>query len=119
MVFAKMLYDSGKIEQINYKIYLNWFHTFSEDFLVSKIIYVKTEPERCHDRITLRAREGEDNIPLDYLKQCGSYHDEMLDTTKKSCVCNQQIILDGNINIYENKNQVSEWIDQIDNFIHG
>ena len=25
MVFAKMLYDSGKIEHINYQIYLNWF----------------------------------------------------------------------------------------------
>lgn len=117
MVFAKMLYDSGKIEQINYKIYLNWFHTFSEDFLVSKIIYVKTEPERCHDRITLRAREGEDNIPLDYLKNCSTYHDEMLDNSKESCVCHEQLVLDGNVNIYENKNQVSEWIDQIDKFI--
>jgi deoxyguanosine kinase len=29
MVFAKMLYDSKKIEYINYQIYLNWFDTFS------------------------------------------------------------------------------------------
>jgi deoxycitidine kinase/deoxyguanosine kinase len=33
MVFAKMLYDTGKIEDINYQIYLNWFNTFVDDRL--------------------------------------------------------------------------------------
>ena len=30
-VFAKMLYDDDKIEEVNYKIYLNWFDEFSKD----------------------------------------------------------------------------------------
>ena len=44
-VFAKMLYDTGKIETVNYQIYLSWFDTFTEEFTLDKIIYVKTNPE--------------------------------------------------------------------------
>jgi len=50
-VFAKMLYDNGKIEYVNYQIYLKWFDTFSKDFPIEKVIYVKTSPEICHTRI--------------------------------------------------------------------
>lgn len=119
MVFAKMLYDTGKIEYINYQIYLNWFDTFSTDFPVNKIIYVKTSPERCHSRIFKRSRDGEDKIPLDYLDMCNMYHDEMLNKTNESCVCNNQLILDGNIDIYKNKEQLKNWINQINDFIYN
>jgi deoxyadenosine/deoxycytidine kinase len=63
-VFAKMLYDSGNIEFINYQIYLTWFDTFVKDFPVNFIIYVKADPETCHQRILERSRKGEDNIQL-------------------------------------------------------
>ena len=64
LVFAKMLFDSGNIELVNYKIYLSWFDTFAEEFPVSKVIYVNTDPEICHQRIEKRSRTGESNIPL-------------------------------------------------------
>jgi deoxyadenosine/deoxycytidine kinase len=117
MVFAKMLYDSGKIEHINYQIYLNWFDTFSEEFPVHKIVYVKTLPENCHSRIMKRARDGEANIPLDYLNSCNEYHNHMLDTSTNHCVCHHQLVLDGNIDIYENEKQLNEWINDIHQFI--
>ena len=117
MVFAKMLYDSGKIEHINYQIYLNWFDTFSEEFPVHKVVYVKTSPEECHSRIIERARNGEENIPLDYLTSCNEYHNNMLDQTSIECVCHEQLILDGNIDIYENEKQLEEWIHEINEFI--
>lgn len=119
MVFAKMLYDTGKIESINYQIYLNWFNTFADDFPVNKIIYVKTEPEICHQRITERHRDGEDNIPIDYLKSCSKYHDNMLDKNLSECVCNDQIVLNGNNNIYENESILNEWINSIQKFIYN
>jgi len=117
MVFAKMLYDTGKIEYVNYQIYLNWFDTFSDEFPVHKIVYVKTSPENCHRRIMRRSREGEDNIPISYLKSCSLYHDNMLDKNLMDCVCEDQLVLDGNINIYENKEQINNWIEQIKIFI--
>ena len=117
MVFAKMLYDSGKIEDVNYQIYLNWFDTFSGEFPVHKVIYVKAAPEKCYARIAKRSREGEENIPLEYLTACSLYHDNMLDKSTDSCVCDEQLILDGNIDIYENKTQVNEWIQEIEQYI--
>ena len=117
MVFAKMLYDTGKIEDVNYQIYLNWFDTFSGEFPVHKVIYVKATPEKCYERITKRSREGEENIPLEYLTACSLYHDNMLDKSINNCVCNEQLILDGNIDIYENKTQVDEWIQEIEQYI--
>ena len=117
MVFAKMLYDSGKIEDVNYQIYLNWFDTFSGEFPVHKVIYVKAVPDKCYERIVKRSREGEENIPLEYLTACSLYHDNMLDKSASNCVCNEQLILDGNIDIYENKTQVDEWIQEIEKYI--
>ena len=117
MVFAKMLYDSKKIELINYQIYLNWFDTFSEEFPVNKVVYVKTDPEICHSRIVKRSREGESNIPIEYLQNCNNYHNNMLDINLDDCVCSDQLILDGNIDIYENKTQIDKWINDIEGFI--
>ena len=117
MVFAKMLYDSGKIEYINYQIYLSWFDTFSEEFPVHKIVYVKTCPEKCYSRVHKRSRDGEENIPLDYLINCSKYHNDMLDMSSSECVCNNQLVLDGNIDIYENKKQLENWSSDIDKFI--
>jgi deoxyguanosine kinase len=117
MVFAKMLYDTSKIEFVNYQIYLNWFDTFSDEFPVHKIVYIKACPEKCCQRIATRSREGEEHIPIEYLKSCSLYHDNMLDKTSNQCVCENQLILDGNIDIYENKEQVNKWIEEISNFI--
>jgi deoxyadenosine/deoxycytidine kinase len=119
MVFAKMLFDTGKIEYVNYQIYLNWFDTFSEEFPVHKVVYVKTTPEKCHERILKRSREGEDNIPLSYLKSCSFYHDNMLDKNLTTCVCETQLVLDGNINIYENTHQLDRWIEEITKFMYN
>ena len=117
MVFAKMLYDSQKIEHINYQIYLNWFDTFSSDFPVHKIIYVKSDASVCLNRIIKRSRQGEEHIPFEYLDNCNKYHNNMLDKSLEHCVCHNQLVLDGNIDIYENDGQVDEWVQSIHAFI--
>jgi deoxyadenosine/deoxycytidine kinase len=117
MVFAKMLYESNNIELINYKIYLKWFDTFADEFPVNKVIYVKASPETCHNRIVKRSRTGESNIPLDYLTNCDKYHNEMLDRNCSTCVCDNQLVIDGNVDIYENKSKLLEWINNVKTFI--
>jgi len=112
MVFAKMLYDNKKIEHINYIIYLNWFDTFINNFPVNKIIYVKTEPEICHLRIVKRSREGENNIPIEYLKQCHEYHEKMMEYLNA-----EKLELDGNINIFDFPEKMNEWTNKIEKFI--
>jgi len=117
LVFAKMLYDDKKIEPINYKIYLSWFDTFSNEFPVHKVVYVKASPEKCQERINKRSRDGEGSIPLEYLQNCSMYHDNMLDTQSEECVCHDQLVLNGNIDIYKDTTQLENWIKDIDTFI--
>jgi deoxycitidine kinase/deoxyguanosine kinase len=119
MVFAKMLYDTEKIEYINYQIYLNWFDTFIEEFPVHKIIYVRARPETCHQRIEERNRNGENNIPIEYLKSCNEYHENMLDKNSPDCICECHLILDGENNIYKNTDILSNWIYMIEKFIYN
>jgi len=119
MVFAKMLYDTGKIEHVNYQIYLNWFNTFADEFPINKIVYVRTDPETCYERIATRQRDGESNIPIEYLQSCSKYHDNMLDKDSLDCVCNEQLILNGNHNIYKNEHILEDLIKSIEKFIYN
>lgn len=108
-VFAKMLFDQGKIEDVNYQIYLKWFDEFAKEYQIYKNVYVKTDPEICHQRISKRSRQGEEVIPLEYLKECDKYHEEFLkDETNR-------ILLDGNVDIFENPDTLNNWIQQIEN----
>ena len=76
-VFAKMLFDNGDMSKIEYDIYNKWFACFLDNVSIDGIIYIKTKPETCMERIKKRNREGE-TIPLDYLTKCHQYHEEWL-----------------------------------------
>jgi len=111
-VFAKMLYDNKKIEEIEYQIYLKWFDEFSDIIQNSKMIYMKTNPEICYERIAKRNRTGESNISIDYLNSCHHYHEEMI---KK---INYDILeIDSNIDTDINKDIINKWYEKIKKFI--
>ena len=113
-VFAKMLYDDDKMEEVEYKIYLQWFDSFAKDFPIEKIVYIKTDPEVCLERIAKRRREGEAIIPLEYLKNCHLYHEKMIEC--ESLPINNIESIDGNENIFETIVQ-QKWLDKLDRFI--
>jgi deoxyadenosine/deoxycytidine kinase len=77
-IFAQMLYDDGKIEEINYKIYCHFYDQFSQEFKADGVIYMNADSKICQNRIARRAREGESSISLDYLIKCKFYHDNWL-----------------------------------------
>jgi len=113
-VFAKMLYDQGKIENVCYEIYLTWFDEFAKDFPINYSVYVNTDPTKCYYRIHKRARDGEEVIPLDYLNDCHKYHEEFLN---ESNIIKHKLILDGNVDIYKNETIIDKWLERIDLFI--
>jgi deoxyadenosine/deoxycytidine kinase len=90
-VFAKMLYDDDKIDIINYTIYNKWFEEFIVDIPLNGIIYVRTDPVTCQERINIRKREGE-MIPHSYSQKCHDYHECWINNSEVSI-----IKLDGNI----------------------
>jgi deoxyadenosine/deoxycytidine kinase len=88
-VFAKMLYHSKKINFIEYSIYLKWFDELSNIDL-DAIIYVHTKPETCFSRIKQRNRQGENEIALSYLENCGIYHETWINNFNVS-----KLVIDG------------------------
>ena len=98
-VFAKMLYDSDNMNEIEYKIYNNWFSSFLDLAPVSKMIYLKTDPKISFERISIRNREGENNIPFEYIKNCHTYHNNMyekINFEKKIIDCTNDFNKDSN-----------------------
>ena len=116
-VFAKMLYDQRKIEDVCYEIYLNWFEEFINDFPINYSVYIKTDPANCYIRMNKRARDGEEVIPLSYLNECHNYHECFLDEHNK--ITSNKLIIDGNVDIYENKKILEEWLERINLFINN
>ena len=108
-VFAKMLFDDKKIEEIEYKIYLRWVNEFICEFPPVKYIYVRAEPVISYLRILQRRRKGE-AIPAEYLENCHKYHDDWLLNTTSPL-----LTLDANRDISEN---LVSWLDAIDKFMH-
>ena len=107
-IFAKMLFDDNKIEEINYNIYKMWFNEFIRDLPFKGIIYVKTDPELCNERIKTRNRSGE-NIPIEYLRKCHDYHESWIDKLKDD---KKVKIINGNMDIdYSLRDNVSDIIE--------
>jgi deoxyguanosine kinase len=110
-VFAKLLYDDEKMEDVCYKIYQNLFEEFLEkDRDINKIIYVKTNPDICHNRVNKRKREGESLIEIEYLKKCDLYHEKWLNNKDKD---KEVLILDGNNEFENDENIVDDWVKKI------
>ena len=111
-VFAKMLYDSGNLEDIEYQIYLQWFDHFSNIMKIQKIIYLKTDPNTCHCRINKRNRDGESNISIDYLKNCHLYHEVMISNFKDN-----SIVINSDVDTDIDSSIINTWIKTIQEFI--
>ena len=113
-IFAKMLFDDGKINLIEYKIYMKWFIEYTQDLPPINIIYLKTDPSIVYSRVIKRSRVGE-VIPLDYLVKCHEYHEKWLNSSETPIAYKLQI--DGN-EIHDSVNDtISIWADQVENYI--
>ena len=112
MVFAKMLYDDKKIEEIEYMIYKKWFDEFLDDLPEIRLVYVKTDPKIASRRVEKRAREGE-TIPLSYLENCHKYHEDWLTNHDPSHL----LVLDADVDTTEFPSVATSWVSDIEKFI--
>jgi len=98
-IFTKMLRNEGKIDTIHYKIYCENADTCRRlcphPITTDAVIYLRTRPEVCVERVQKRGREGEERITLDYLKNCHEYHENWLGKMPAE----QCLVLDANENI--------------------
>ena len=110
-VFAKMLYKSGYISDMEYELYKSWYNYFSKP--IDGIIYVNTSIENSLERIKKRGRLGESNITEDYIIDLYKYHNEWLENEENV------LRLDGNIDIESDELYHQELILKVTNFIEN
>jgi len=110
-VFAKMLYDDGKIEEIEYNIYMKWFDEFIGDLPNISHIYIQADPNVSAGRVVKRGRQGE-IIPLSYLEKCHDYHENWLLKHQIS----PTLLLDGNVEM--DTDAYAEWLEKIADFVN-
>ncbi|XP_004625973.1 thymidine kinase 2, mitochondrial isoform X2 [Octodon degus] len=81
-VFVENLYKSGKMPEVDYVILSEWFDWIMKNINVSVdlIVYLRTTPETCHQRLKMRCREEEKVIPLEYLEAIHQLYEEWLVT---------------------------------------
>jgi deoxyadenosine/deoxycytidine kinase len=104
-IFAKMLYDEGKIEDCNYSIYRIMSDAGLKTMSADKIWWLNTDSEECARRIIKRGRTGEENIPLEYLQKCHQYHVDWLQNNPKVLVVEdsfEELLLEHDKSIHHN-----------------
>lgn len=83
-IFAKILYSRECMNDIEYKIYTDWFDFFyrqlEKPFGGQKYVYIDTTPEECLNRIHQRNRKSEENIDLPFLQQLTGLHQQWFQT---------------------------------------
>jgi deoxyadenosine/deoxycytidine kinase len=77
-IFAKNCYKTGLFSEIEWSLYRQWFAWLAQQFppQFEGTIYLRTSPDVCLHRLKKRARGEESTIPLEYLQQLHSRHDE-------------------------------------------
>ena len=108
-IFAKMLYEDGYINEMENKMYNKWFDNFR--YNVDCVVYIKTDIDKCAERIKKRARDGEDIISKDYLISLEEKHEEWLAKNKKV------LRLNGNLNFIDNIRVREDMFKQLKDFI--
>nr|XP_060621381.1 deoxycytidine kinase 2-like [Anolis sagrei ordinatus] len=78
-VFASSLFESGDINETEWAIYQDWhawfLNQFDSNLELDGIIYLRTTPEKCMERLLRRGREEEQGIELEYLENLHYKHE--------------------------------------------
>lgn len=88
-VFEKMLYESGKISEIEHQMYNLWcdfYYKYVRSKLENIIIYLRCKPETALNRIQKRGRVEEKDITIEYLMNLHKYHEEWLNDSELNVI---------------------------------
>jgi deoxyadenosine/deoxycytidine kinase len=79
-IFAENCYRTGLMTAPEYQVYCGLWEFLVANYCVEPdlVLYLRTPAQVCMERIKVRDRVEESGIPLDYLLQLESLHDEWL-----------------------------------------
>jgi deoxyadenosine/deoxycytidine kinase len=120
-IFGKMCYENKDMSEIEKQIYDFWFKWLLKLSKETKykiepdaFIYLKTNPEKCFERIQKRGRDEEKDVPIEYITKLHEYHEDFIQKLKDNNI--PVLILNGNID-NENETEIYEkYAREIENF---
>ena len=77
-VFAEMLHREGKMDDLEWALYLKWFDHYAANLPVKGIIHLTTSAGTSKERIATRGRSGEEKIPMEYLESLHAQHERWI-----------------------------------------
>ena len=80
-IFADMLYRTGNMTLLEWKLYNSMFDMISQRHTVHAIIYISTSSLTSKSRIERRGRPEEENITIKYLNELDKQHQSWINTT--------------------------------------
>jgi deoxyadenosine/deoxycytidine kinase len=109
-VFGKSCINSKKMNELETNCYHFWFDWLDSKFSKKPdgIIYLKTTPEKCFERMQQRGRNEETGVPLEYLQELHNYHEEWFSTWQDTPL----LVIDN-----DEDNNWDLVLDQVNNFI--
>jgi deoxyadenosine/deoxycytidine kinase len=113
-VFAEMLHDQGKLDDLEWTLYLKWFKYYAEHLPVKGIIHLATSADTAKERIGIRGRTGEESIPLEYLNDLDAQHQKWIAESHLPAL---QISTDPGKTIEDAVGAVDTWLRA--NFLHA
>ena len=80
--FTELQVEFGNMTKMEYDTYLAWYNLmeikFRDEIKADFIIYLRTTPEICYERIKKRSRNGESSIGMEYLRALHDKHEKWL-----------------------------------------
>lgn len=106
-VFADMLHRQGKMDDLEWNLYLKWFDHFAKDVPVKGVIHLTTSAATSNKRIHVRGRTGEENIPIQYLNDLDEQHEKWI---RESHLPTLEVSTDEGHSIEDAVNTIDKWI---------
>jgi deoxyadenosine/deoxycytidine kinase len=123
-IFARNLYEQGQMEERDYRNYLELYNVMCS-FLTPPdlVLYLRKSLPKLKERISLRGRDYEKNIPDEYLANLNRYYDDWMlnyNMGKKLIVDSDQLdFLDNSDHFDLLANRILGELDQRDLFLES
>lgn len=110
-IFAKSLYESGDMSEIEWNVYNKWHAQVRSIFLEesSGTIYLRASPDVCMERVKSRSRQSEDLILRGYLVNLHNKHEQWLMRQETGHI----LVLNANVE----RDALGDHIDKVESYI--
>lgn len=85
-IFGKLLLDDNTLDLLEFDLCKQY--SLNYGWNVDYVIYLQSDPNICFNRISNRNREGEENIPFDYIKRLHIEHENIYNNHPKTYIVN-------------------------------